>query len=308
MPALQDTRVFPGARSPSGVPQGSWKVDLALPVAPPTRVYVKSPFHTEFAMAELDEATSVGELKMRVHERLMLSPARRIRLFSWGRELADPDLLTEYALQTNARLDMLLVASAIDPERGLERVRVACSLLKTRAVDCDATTTVGELKSRIDIAIRKGEHEWYTTEGVKEAVRGATAIAQAEAKPDEKSGTSAVRRAEEFVIPGGLGDGKSKGALQVRKAESGRSATVADSNLVAIDIPPAKQRLTYGGVALDDDAERLWERGVRTDDVIVLEFESPVLPDELRVLRSPAAEKPKKGEGGAKEKGGKKKK
>ena len=128
-------------------------------------------------------------------------------------------------------------------------------------------------------------------------MRGATAIAQAEAKPDEKSGTSAVRRAEEFVIPGGLGDGKSKGALQVRKAESGRSATVADSNLVAIDIPPAKQRLTYGGVALDDDAERLWERGVRTDDVIVLEFESPVLPDELRVLRSPAAEKPKKGEG-----------
>ena len=43
-------------------------------------------------------------------------------------------------------------------------------------------------------------------------------------------------------------------------------------------------------------------------DVIVLEFESPVLPDELRVLRSPAAEKPKKGEGGGKEKGGKKKK
>ena len=50
------------------------------------------------------------------------------------------------------------------------------------------------------------------------------------------------------------------------------------------------------------------KRGVRTDDVIVLEFESPVLPDELRVLRSPAAEKPKKGEGGGKEKGGKKKK
>ena len=50
-------------------------------------------------------------------------------------------------------------------------MRVACSLLKTRAVDCDATTTVGELKSRVDIAIRKGEHEWYTTEGVKEAVR-----------------------------------------------------------------------------------------------------------------------------------------
>ena len=47
---------------------------------------------------------------------------------------------------------------------------------------------------------------------------------------------------------------------------------------------------------------------MRTDDVIVLEFESPVLPDELRVLRSPAAEKPKKGEGGAKEKAGKKKK
>ena len=31
MPALQDTRVFPGARSPSGGPQGSWKGDLALP-------------------------------------------------------------------------------------------------------------------------------------------------------------------------------------------------------------------------------------------------------------------------------------
>ena len=76
---------------------------------------------------------------------------------------------------------------------------------------------------------------------------------------------------------------------------------------MAIDIPPAKQRLTYGGVALDDDAERLWERGVRTDDVIVLEFESPVLPDELRVLRSPAAEKPKKGEGGGRRRRKKKK-
>ena len=38
MAPLQDTRVFPGARSPSGVPQGSWKVDLALPVAPPSPV------------------------------------------------------------------------------------------------------------------------------------------------------------------------------------------------------------------------------------------------------------------------------
>ena len=167
-------------------------------------------------MAELDEATSVGELKMRVHERLMLSPARRIRLFSWGRELADPDLLTEYALQTNARLDMLLVASAADPERGLERVRVACSLLKTRAVDCDATTTVGELKSRIDIAIRKGEHEWYTTEGVKEAVRGATAIAQAEAKPDEKVGHLGGAARRGVCDPGRLGrrqvEGRAAGA------------------------------------------------------------------------------------------------
>ena len=179
------------------------------------------------------------------------------------------------------------------------------------AVPCDATTSVGELKARIDAAIRKGEHEWYTSEGVKEAVKGATAIAQAEAKPDEKSGTTAVRRAEEFVIPGGMGDGKSKGALQVRKAESGRAATVSDANLVAIDVPPAKQRLSYAGVALDDDAELLWERGVRTDDVVVLEFESPVLPDELRVLRDPTAgAKPKKGDGGEKKggKGGKKKK
>ena len=86
----------------------------------------------------------------------------------------------------------------------------------------------------------------------------------------------------------------------MRKAESGRSATVADSNLVAIDIPPAKQRLTYNGVALDDDAERLG-RGVRTDDVIVLEFENPCCPTSSACCDRPPP-RSRRRRGGGKEK------
>ena len=52
---------------------------------------------------------------MRVHRRSCCRRRGEIRLFSWGRRLADPDLLTEYALQTNARLDMLLVAERHRP-------------------------------------------------------------------------------------------------------------------------------------------------------------------------------------------------
>ena len=48
----------------------------------------------------------------------------------------------------------------------------------------------------------------------------------------------------------------------------------------------------------------LYDLGVRTDDAIELEFESPVTPTELTIVRSPAPEKKSKKDAG----GGKKKK
>ena len=38
------------------------------------------------------------------------------------------------------------------------------------------------------------------------------------------------------------------------------------------------------------------------DDAVILEFESPSVPDPLKLLRSPVAEKPQKDKGGKKKK------
>ena len=52
------------------------------------------------------------------------------------------------------------------------------------------------------------------------------------------------------------------------------------------------------------DTDVLWALGCRTDDAIEMEFDSPLQPDILKLLRGPEPEKPAKGSQG----GGKKKK
>lgn len=47
--------------------------------------------------------------------------------------------------------------------------------------------------------------------------------------------------------------------------------------MVTLDLPPAKQKLLWKGKELQDH-EYLWDLEVRTDDEIMLEFESPAMP------------------------------
>ena len=103
------------------------------------------------------------------------------------------------------------------------------------------------------------------------------------------------------------GDGKKGGALSVRRAEKGAQADVLESCLAPLDLPPEKQKLLWRGRAMADH-ELLWDLGVRADDEIELEFESPAMPHVLQVLRRPGPAKPAKSKDkSAKKKGGKKK-
>ena len=77
-----------------------------------------------------------------------------------------------------------------------------------------------------------------------------------------------------------------------------------DVNLVQVHLPSDKQRLTFRGMDAPDTA-MLWALGVRQDDCISLEFESPCEPPVLKLLRAPVMPKAK---GGKKGKGGGKKK
>ena len=83
---------------------GSWKMDVALPVSYPTRIYVRSACHGIMALAYLPDGLNVAALKHMLYERLMLKPSQSVRLVSWGRELVDSEPLSTYALQTNARV------------------------------------------------------------------------------------------------------------------------------------------------------------------------------------------------------------
>ena len=111
----------------------------------------------------------------------------------------------------------------------------------------------------------------------------------------------------------------SLGALGSRTATSvhespvsGVLVLVSDDNAVplAAALPPAEQRLLFGGLPMptDDPDLTLWDLGVRTDDHLCLSFDSPVMPDKLRLVRTPAPPKAPKGDKkGGKGKGKKKK-
>lgn len=286
-----------------------------LPAFAPTRVYVKngagSSNSAQVLVVRLDQPATdtVGWLKERLTERLMLRPGRSIVLSSWGRELADDNApLSQCRLQTNAMIDLRLVLCMPDPSRGLQRVRITSTALKTRQLAVDERTTVEELKLRLEAVLLKGEHEWYDLEGQVTRVRGATLLAVAAVAADERAGTASLRQGEE-VIGLSTGDGK-KGGYTVRRAATGKAVVVTESNLALLELPPARQTLLFRGRRLGD-AEVLLAAGVQHDDELALEFESPVMPAPLALLRAPAPPKKEKGAKGAKEGkggGGKKKK
>ena len=57
-------------------------------------------------------------------------------------------------------------------------------------------------------------------------------------------------------------------------------------------------RLLFDGLPMptDDPELSLWALGVRTDDHLCLSFDSPVIPDKLRLVRTPAPPKAPKGD------------
>ena len=123
-------------------------------------------------------------------------------------------------------------------------------------------------------------------------------------KADEKAGTSTVAQGLEVVVEGHFDSGK-KAGIKVRKAANGTEICVSSDIMVALELPPPKQRLMYLGRTLED-AELLAGTGIGHDCELTLEFESPAMPDVLRRIRS--GETGKKEKKGGKKEGGKKKK
>lgn len=279
----------------------SWHVDTLLPTEPPSRLYLKSSCHGVLTFAELAEEMTVDELKNAVHERLMLPPSRSVHIVSWGRELEGSQRLCDLSLPTNARLEMKLAHALPDPDRGLSRVRVTTTCLSTRRLNVYESTTAADLKELVQQALLKGEHEWWGADGTRTRLTGTTLLATTTLPADEKQETDAIMLGQELLIEnkGQLGGGK--GALSLRRVSDGRHLQAVESSVMLLDLPPAKMRLQWMGRALADD-EVLYALGVRTDDAIDLEFESPTTPNELVVMRSPAPEKKAKKDGGKKKK------
>ena len=83
----------------------------------------------------------------------------------------------------------------------------------------------------------------------------------------------------------------------VGMSKTGYEILINDSNVTQLQLDPEQLRLSFRGLDVPDDA-RLWDRGVRHDDAVVLEFESPAQPPILKILRAPAPpKKEKKGKG-----------
>ena len=277
----------------------------ALPPAP-TALHVRcAPPYGTLTFSGLEEDTTVGWLKEQLAERLELPPSKKVHLSHWGAELTD-DWKTLQDLRLREGSQVSMRTSLCDPGlRPLERVRVTCTALQTRSVVVDAKATTGlELKRSIQAQLMTGERAFYDKAGVRTVVTGTTVLCAVAQAADEKTETPELRLGEEFIstLPI-LGEAKGKGVSVMRVQKGGDPFTINDNMFSTLLLPPEKQRLSFRGVDVPDDA-LLWELGVRQDDPIQLEFESPLMPAVLQLLRAP--EKPKAAKKGGK--GGKKKK
>jgi hypothetical protein len=274
-------------------------------VVAPTKVFVRSALHGEMLLDQLDETTTVASIKETIASRVMLQPTRHIHLESWGVELQDHFTLRDYRLNDNCLLHM---RTSLGPKRTessrevLERVRISSTALETQLYAVDHLSTANDLKQKVAAYLASGTYEWYNKKGEHISAQGTTLLAISAVKADEKTGTSEIRQGEQLISTVPLtGEGKGK-AINVIRARKGTPAVVMDNNVVPLQLEPEKQRLSFRARDLQDDVT-LWDAGVRHDDVIMLEFVSPVTPAPLQVLRAP--EKPKgekKGKGGKKNK------
>ena len=117
--------------------------------------------------------------------------------------LSDSSTLVDCRLPSNARLQLHLAPARPSAARGLKRVRIASTCLRTRQITVEEWTTVGSLKGRIADALRLGEQVWYTSDGHSHSKTGVTVLAAESAKPDPKQGTSNVRMGDELLVEGG---------------------------------------------------------------------------------------------------------
>ena len=158
-----------------GIPQ-------TIDILPPRCISVRSPVHGMLTFDGIAEDTTVGHLKVMIVERVGLSPARRIHLSWFGRELPDQLTLAQCRVRSSSVLDMRLTLVRLDAfERtSLERVRVLCTCLETQTYAVDRTTTAAELKLKIRSFLTRGEHEWF---GKKVRASGQTRHERAPPQP-----------------------------------------------------------------------------------------------------------------------------
>ena len=277
---------------------------------PPTKVVVRSPVHGRIVFDNLEPDTTLGWLKAVLRDRLVLPPIREVHLSTWGNELEHEwRTLQQCKIKTNGLIDMRTSLVEPDFDRPLERVRVASTALETRTLAVGKQSTVLELKEKIRMHLAGGEHEWYDKEGARTSVMGVTLLATANVKGEEKAETKDIRLGEELVstVPhlGEMGKGKPVSVIRARRG--GPPFNVLDSNVVALQLPAEQQKLSFRGVEMTNDAATLFALGCRNDDVVELEFVSPVCPPVLTLLRAPDKPKEKKGKGGKGGKGKKKK-
>jgi hypothetical protein len=273
---------------------------------PPTKLVVRCLVYGRCVFEGLPSDTTVRDLKTQLADRLVLPPDRKITLSHWGKELNEEwRTLADYRLSNSSQLDMRTsYCERSIPDR-LGRVRISCTALETRTIAVEAKTTNGlDLKNRIQAMLLSGEHVFYDKEGAPTAVSGGTLLSLVSQNADEKTGTAAMRLGEEFIttapIQGEFGKGKPVSAIRVQRG--GAPILISDTSVALLQLPPEKQRLSFRGVDISDTT-LLYDLGVRQDDCITLEFESPTMPPVLQLLRAP----PKPGKEG-KSKGGKKKK
>jgi hypothetical protein len=116
--------------------------------------------------------------------------------------------------------------------------------------------------------------------------------------------TDEISQGEELIVESRSQLSGGKGACTTYRIGTGQVCNAPATEMHILDLKPEDMTLLWTGRALANE-EGLYELGLRQDDPIVLEFTSPVTPNELTLLRAPVKEKEKKADGGAK---GKKKK
>lgn len=314
----------PQIRPPRGSP-GSWSVDTHLPSRPLRRVSVRLPGGAPRAagtmtFGELSGSTTVGWIHENVYQRLLLGPSMHIVLEHLGKPLLDPTrTLRECGVTDEAKLAVRLDRRRPREDRGMDKLRVRSTALRTRVIDVAAAMPEGNVEACTGLDVKqlleaqlskeasKTSYNWWDEDGAPIiASQGYVLLCNESAEANEANGTSAVTMGEELILDASqwLNLRSGKGAALSHRIETGQPCYVADAMVSVLELKAEQMKLSYGGAEIADGS-RLYDLGCREHDALELEFTSPVTPELLQLMRSPEAEKPSKG-GGGKGKGKKK--